>query len=215
MLSLALRGGGLDLDAKRTAECVDLQVAALQGCGWIGPASVALPETCEALTLGKLEPGARCRSALECREGLRCRGLGPTQPGVCDAPGPPATACELGTDPLAVYLRQDARSHPECSGACVRRTCVPAVAIGEACTFTAQCGSGNHCAGGRCAPGRWASEGQPCVVGACEPGTSCRGGTCARRNREGERCRADQECVGACLRPDGGADGTCGMRCGT
>ncbi len=213
VLSLALRGGNLDLDVKRTAGCVAAEKAALQGCGWVGPASVPLPETCQGLTVGKLERGARCRSALECRDGLCCRGLGPTQAGVCDAPGAAATACELGADPLAVYLLQDGREHPECAGACVRRTCVPTVATGETCTFTGQCGPGAHCAGGRCAPGGFAREGEPCVVGACEPVAVCREGVCVRRKAEGEGCREDPECLGACLRPDGGGTGTCGMRC--
>lgn len=213
VLSLALASGNVQLDGARTSTCLAAQDTALQGCGWLGPTSPALPEACQGLTTGKLERGARCRSALECRIGLRCRGLGPTEPGACDTAGATATACDLGADPLAVYLRQDGRGHPECSGACVRRTCVAAAALGEGCTFAAQCGPEAHCAGGRCAAGRNAREGEACVVGACEPGAVCHDGTCLRRKPEGATCRVDEECVAACLRPDGG-EGVCGMRCG-
>jgi len=212
VLSLALASGNVELDARRTAACLADQQPAFAGCGWIGPSPPPLPEVCQGLTVGKLESGARCRSSLECREGLRCRGLGPTQAGVCDAPGAPATACDLGADPLAVYLIQDSRSHPECAGTCVRRTCVPAVPVGEACTYGTQCGIDAHCAAGRCAPGRFAPDGEACIVGACEPGSVCHDGTCVRRKREGGRCTTDEECLGACLHPDAGP-GMCGMRC--
>jgi hypothetical protein len=212
LTSLALSAGDMDLDARRTAACLDDQKAAFAGCGWIGPSAPPLPDVCQGLTVGKLERGAKCRSSLECRDGLRCRGLGPTQAGVCDAPGAATTACDLGADPLAVYLLQDSRNHPECAGTCVRRTCVAAVPVGEACTFGAQCGSDAHCAAGRCAPGRSARDGEACTVGACEPRSVCHEGTCVRRKTEGGRCATDDECLGACLHPDGGP-GVCGMRC--
>ena len=213
VLSLALRGGKVTLDAGRTAACLEAQSAALQGCGWVGPAQTPLPAACQGLAVGTLERGARCRSALECRDGLRCRGLGPTEAGVCDAPGAPGTACDLAADPLAVYLLQDAPEHAECSGVCVRRTCVSAVATGEACTFATQCGAAAHCAGGRCVPGRFAREGEACIVGACEQGAICRDGRCLRRKLEGQSCREDSECLGGC-RPGGPGDaGTCGARC--
>lgn len=214
VLSLALASGDVELDVRKTTACIDEQRAAFAGCGWVGPSAPPLPEVCQGLTVGKVDRGARCRSSLECRDGLRCRGLGPTQAGVCDAPGTPATACELGADPLAVYLLQDPRAHPECAGACVRRTCVPAVPVGEACTFGGQCGPDAHCAAGRCTPGRSPRGGEACTVGGCTPGSVCQDGTCVRRKPEGERCAADEECLGACLHPDGGA-GTCGMRCPT
>jgi len=214
VLSLALGAGNVELDVQRTDACISNQQAAFTGCGWVGPSAPPLPEVCQGLTVGTLEQGARCRSSLECRDGLRCRGLGPTQAGVCDAPGAPTTACDLGADPLAVYLLQDSGRHPECAGACVRRACIAAVGVGEACTFGGQCGPGAHCAAGRCAPGRSAPDGEACTVGACAPGSVCHDATCVRRKQEGERCAADEECLGACLHPDGGA-GMCGMRCPT
>lgn len=212
MLSLALASGNVELDARRTAACLADQHSAFAGCGWVGPSAPPLPEVCQGLTVGKLDSGGRCRSSLECRDGLRCRGLGPTQAGVCDAPGAPTTACELGVDPLAVYLIQDSRNHPECAGTCLRRTCITAVAAGEACSYGGQCGPDAHCAAGHCAPGRFAKDGEPCSVGACAPGSVCHDGSCVPRKKEGGRCTTDEECLGACLSPDGGS-GVCGMRC--
>jgi hypothetical protein len=212
MLSLALQSGALALDAERTSRCIAAIERTLQGCDWVGPAGAPLPEPCLALAVGHRERGGRCRSALECQKGLRCQGLGPTQPGVCDAPGAPTTACELGVDALATYLRQDAREHPECSGTCVRRTCVPASAVGGACSAAVRCGPDAHCAGGRCAPGRFALAGEACLPGACQPDAVCTEGICAQRKVRGKPCRQDQECLGACLRPDGGT-GVCGPRC--
>jgi hypothetical protein len=212
VVSLALAAGDVVLDRARAGACVGAQQAAFDGCGWVGPSSPTLPEACQVLTVGKLERGARCRSSLECTDGLRCRGLGPTQPGVCDAPGKPSTACDLGADPLAVYLLQDNRAHPECSGTCVRRTCVAAAAVGQPCTFAGQCGQDAHCAAGRCVAERFAQEGEPCIVGACDPRSVCHQGVCVRRQREGASCESDEECLGACVHPDGGR-GVCGMRC--
>ncbi len=178
--------------------------------------ALALPEACEALTPGSSSRGARCRSALECREGPSLPRAG------ADATGsvrrsrarrpPPASWGRTRSPSTFARTRGAIRSAraPACGG-----RAFAAVAIGEACTFTAQCGSGTHCGGGRCAPGRWASDGEAVwwVPASLAPAVGT--GPAHAATARGERCRADQECVGACLRPDGGADGTCGMRCGT
>jgi len=212
-VTAALRGGAVMLDSDKLASCRPAQETALQGCEWVGPAGPPLPEACQGLFTGQLDPGASCRSSLECKRGLRCRGLGPTQAGVCDAPGAPTTACDLGADTLAVYTRQELRDHPECAGVCLRRVCVAPLAEGGACTLNGQCGADAHCASGRCVAERFAHDGEQCVPGACAPSSFCRG-TCQPRKQAGAPCTTDAECLGACITADAGASNTCGMRCG-
>ncbi len=215
MLSAALASGAVKLEAPAVDACVQAMEQAHQGCEWVGPQTPPIPDTCLGLIHGTLATGARCRSSLECSEGLYCRGVGPTDTGVCSPPGAAGELCSLAVDPLATYTRQDTldEAHPECQGYCGRRLCADPVAIGGACTTEAQCARGLHCAAGKCAEGELASLGQPCVNGSCEERARCIQGVCTPSKPAGAACEFDGECLGGCIKPDGGRAGTCGPRC--
>jgi len=215
MLSAALASGAVKLEASAVDACVQAMEQAHQGCDWIGPGTLPTPAACLGLVRGTLASGARCRSSLECVEGLRCHGVGPTDPGVCGAPGGTGQLCAISVDPLAAYLRQDTldEARPECQGHCFRRQCADPVALGGACGLEEQCGPGLHCSEGKCAQGERAGLGQPCANGGCEEGARCVLGVCATPKPTGAACERDAECQGGCVRPDGGQGGMCGPRC--
>lgn len=215
MLSVALSSGAVKLAAPDVDACVQAMEHAHQGCEWVGPQPPAMPAACLGIMQGTLALGARCRSSLECAEGLSCHGVGPTDMGVCGPPSEVGQLCALSVDALATYTRQDTleEKHPECQGHCAKRQCATPVAIGGACVFEAQCAPGLHCAAGKCAEGEFAGLGQPCVNGSCGDGARCIQGTCVAPKPAGASCAFDGECLGGCIRPDGGHGGTCGPRC--
>jgi len=215
MLGAALSSGAVKLEAPAVDACVQALEQAHQGCEWIGPQAPPVPSACLGILRGTLASGARCRSSLECAEGQRCHGVGPTDTGVCGPPGAPGQLCALSVDALATYTRQDTldEAHPECQGHCSKRLCAEPVARGGACVHEGQCAPGLHCAEGKCAEGERAGLGQPCVNGGCQEGARCIQGVCATPKPTGAACERDGECLGGCVRPDGGRAGTCGPRC--
>lgn len=215
MLSAALTSGAVKLEAPAVDACVQAMEQAYQGCEWVGPQAPSIPAACLGLIHGTLAAGARCRSALECVDGLRCLGVGPTDVGQCGPPGGAGQLCAISVDALATYTRQDTldEAHPECQGHCAKRQCADSVALGGACVFEAQCGPGLHCAAGKCTEGERAGVGQPCVNGGCEEAARCLQSTCVSPKPAGAVCERDAECLGGCVRPDGGRAGTCGPRC--
>jgi hypothetical protein len=215
MLSAALASGAVKLEAPAVDACVQAMEQAHQGCEWIGPETPPPPAACLGLVRGTLASGAKCRSSLECAEGLRCHGVGPTDPGVCGSPGGAGQLCAISVDALAAYLRQDTldEAHPECQGHCFKRQCTDPVALGGECGLEVQCGPGLHCSEGKCAQGELAGLGQPCANGGCQEGARCVLGVCATPKPTGTACERDAECRGGCVRPDGGRGGTCGPRC--
>lgn len=212
-LSGALALEGVTLSEASVQACEAAMAAAHQGCGWVGPTKVPVPPECRGLLEGTAKAGAPCRSSLECPSGLFCRGGGPTQAGVCSPPGEPGRPCHQSVDALAVHTRQhhDAeRNHPECQGYCSRKRCVP---VTETCKANVQCGRDKHCVEGRCVDGPYAKAGAPCADTGCEPGSHCVDHVCTPLRPEGEACTRDDQCLGACLKPEGATEGTCGMRC--
>jgi hypothetical protein len=216
MLSAALASGAVKVEAPAVDACVQAMEQAHQGCEWVGPEMPPTPAACLGLVRGTLAAGAKCRSSLECVEGLSCHGVGPTDPGVCGAPGGTGQLCAISVDALAAYLRQDTleEAHPDCQGHCFKRQCADPVPLGGACTLEVQCGPGLHCSEGKCAQGELAGLGQPCVHGGCQEGARCVLGVCATPKPAGAACERDVECLGGCVRPDGGKAGTCGQQCG-
>jgi hypothetical protein len=215
MLTAALTSKAVRVEASAVEACAQAMDQTYQGCDWPGPDAPAPPAACLGIFQGTLAAGARCRSSLECAEGLRCHGLGPTDPGICGPPAPAGQPCSFSVDPLATYTRQDTldEAHPECQGHCFKRQCSENVAASGACVISAQCGPGRHCAGGACTEGAEARLGQPCSGGDCEQGARCVLGTCVAPKPVGAACERDAECQGGCVRPDGGKQGTCGPRC--
>lgn len=214
-LSVALRDKAVTVDPAAVDACAAAMARAHEGCAWVGPAGAPLPAECDGLVRGTLEEGKRCRSSLECVDGLQCQGVGPTDAGQCAKPKAHGNVCALAVDTLASFTRQDsfATRHPECAGHCAYRRCEEFVAVGGDCKTGAQCGPGKLCSGGKCAEGTLPGEGAACASGACAKGLRCAGGKCAGLKKEGEACESDVECRGGCVRGDGGKKGTCGMKC--
>lgn len=214
-LSHALRDKAVELDASAVDACVSAMNTAHEGCEWVGPTNVTIPPACDGIVRGTLQEGKTCRSSLECLDGLRCIGVGPTQAGVCRKPLPTGYPCTLAVDTLAALTRQDSLDvrHPECGGYCALRRCQDIVALHGACKTNVACGIGKVCLGGSCEESVLPGEGKPCAHGACAPGLRCDAGTCAARKSAGARCSMDVECKGGCIRGDGGKEGTCGMKC--
>ncbi len=209
VLSLALEQGTVSLEGSEG--CVKALVMQHQGCGWVGPNEVELPESCARVVTGRLAQGKRCRSSLECAAGLRCLGAGPTATGTCEKPGSDGMACELSVDVLASYARQPLPAHVECAGFCQRHRCEAVLTDGGACTLDAQCPAGQRCAGA-CVDGARGAAGEKCVPGGCGAGLRCVAGVCAAPKAEGAECAADAECSGACVAGDGGTK-RCGRGC--
>ncbi len=215
MLSGAFAAKAVKMDAEKVAACQGAMARQFAGCGWVGPWTQDPPTECLALFQGQLPEKARCRSSLECRGNMRCHGVGPTATGTCGPPRPVGEMCGTANDPLAVYTRQEEvdREHPECTGYCNRGHCAKEVALGAACKSDLPCGPGAHCLSGSCVPGGAARVGEACMSGGCESGARCIDGQCRVRKDQGAACEADTECRGACVVPDGGKHGTCGMNC--
>jgi hypothetical protein len=209
-LSSALRARAITLAEPAVAACEQAMTGLHDGCEWVGPLSPGFPAECRGLVHGTLAGGARCRSSMECAQGLRCRGVGPTDPGTCGPPLPDGTRCSVTVDTLVSYTRQDAwteEAHPECSGYCMRRACRPAVAAGKACKVSLECGAGHRCSGGACVAGGVARDGESCSADECEAGLRCLENRCRRPKAAGEPCQSAFECRGGCV------EGACAQQC--
>jgi hypothetical protein len=207
-LDRALRDGAVALEAEAVDACATDSATELAGCDWVTPYMPRTPRTCRGIVRGRLELGHACRSSLECRDGLHCRG-------VCVPPAPLGASCSAAVDALTTYLRQgDAQTrHPECAGSCVRGRCAAPVAIGGACTVDAQCAAASHCRAGRCVAGASPALGDACDRESCADGLQCLAGRCAPPKKAGEPCTQPFECEAACLSPSADKPGTCGMKC--
>jgi hypothetical protein len=214
MLTAAMHDGSVTVEAADVDRCAEASKAAYDGCDWVTPILPSAPTACTGVVHGHLEDGKRCRSSLECVPGLYCRGLGPTDAGVCAKPAAAGSPCSLSVDALAAAVRasDDGDAHPECSGACVAKRCADRRKRGETCTASPQCAPGDHCANGTCVAGAYAKLGETCDD-ACEPGASCLSFKCAKLKAAGETCESPFECQAACVRPSDSQPGTCGMKC--
>jgi hypothetical protein len=209
-LSYSVQKEAIQLLHEEVARCEAGLSAALSGCEWVGPFPPLLPEACQLALRGRLAAAQPCRSSLECQSGQRCRGVGPTQMGVCGPPLPAGERCGVAVDPLAPVTRQEVdRDHPECAGFCDRQhVCRPALKLGEACMSSQQCGPGARCGKAGCVRGERGQLGEACSGGDCEPGLRCTGGRCIRPRREGEPCASAFECLGG-----GCTNNRCTRRC--
>ncbi|XXY53826.1 hypothetical protein WME91_22075 [Sorangium sp. So ce269] len=219
-LSFAVRARAVTLSSDEVTRCVEAMDRSLEGCDWVSPLAAPVPPACEGIVRGALGEGARCRSSLECVDGLRCEGAGPTHAGSCRPPRA-AGPCGLSVDVLAVVTRQPryVDAHPECRGHCAGRACADDVPLGGRCEAHAACGRGRRCVDARCSEAPLPPFGAACLGGLCAPGARCVDGRCAAPKAEGEACARDAECRAACVRPDGraavagGAGGVCAKRC--
>ena len=216
-LTGALAAGAVRLDDAAVARCDAALASALSGCDWVEvfPVLPPAPPECGGLVSGTVVAGATCRSSLECGDGMRCAGAGPTEPGICAAPQPAGASCGATVDVLMTYLREDNVKHPDCLGFCDGHRCVDQAAAGQPCKSNVACGPGKGCVEHACQAGVPGKAGQPCFAGQCEPGLECQAeGTCAAPLAEGASCASASECRGACVRKiPGDATGTCSAQC--
>jgi hypothetical protein len=214
-LTGALASGAVTVASTDVDRCLEATTLAHAGCDWVAPFPRDLPPppACLGIVKGTLKVGAGCRSSLECGQGARCLGAGPTTPGRCGPPAP-VGPCGSAVDVLAIYTRQDnfAQEHPDCVGFCSRGRCEPFVAAGSECKFNGACGPNAHCEKGRCAPGEHGKLGEKCLGTRCAPGLHCVKETCIAPRREGDACDEDGECRGTCVHDADGAGGGSG-RC--
>lgn len=222
VLTFAQRSGAVRIDEPALASCVAGLGQLYSGCDWIGPWPPELPAECRGVLHGTLAAGARCRSSLECQEGLFCHGAGPTASGVCGVPRVDGERCGLAVDALAAYLRMSMLTEPhpqfaahrECAGVCnLRHVCESLHARGESCVMSVQCGADDRCGRGQCIAGRVAGPGQACSGGDCAAGLRCFGHVCQAPKPAGASCGSDFECQGGCEKPAGAERGVCAMTC--
>lgn len=210
-LAGALAGGGITLDAAQVKTCTTALASAYEGCDWVGPHPVRLPEACRTIVRGTVAEGKTCRSSLECADGLRCAGAGPTDAGRCRAAAAEGDPCGTAVDPLATYLRIDMdQARPPCAaGFCDRQRCRASKPVGERCRASVQCADGARCAKGTCIEGAVAQAGEPCGGGDCAPGLRCVVGQCTAPKPIGALCKRHADCAAGCV------DGHCAQVCST
>jgi hypothetical protein len=124
MLSAALASGAIKPAEGLDGRCVNAIQARYATCDFMQVASLPPIAACIELWEGQLPDGAVCRSSLECKQGLHCHGLSPSEVGVCGAPKPAGASCGNAIDALASYVPNDEAAHPECSGRCVQGRCL-------------------------------------------------------------------------------------------
>lgn len=215
MLSYALKQKAVKLEAEDADRCVAALEKATLGCDWVRPLAMESPPECDGIVHGLLAEGQACRASLECQDGLRCLGSGPTQAGRCQKPLGRGAPCSHAVDTLAAYTGQrgsDAR-HPECAGFCARRFCADTAAAGGECRTHEECGAGHACINKKCVNQPLPEIQKPCLEGQCAPGARCENNQCVALGAKGAACERDSDCQSACVRAPGQKTGTCGMKC--
>jgi len=215
MLSGALAAKAVTIDVADVGKCEAALEKTYVGCDWVGPNPPSPPAECQGIVHGMLTAKTRCRSSLECKDTLHCRGVGPTDPGRCAEPGGDDSPCIGSVDPLAVYLSQTEleREHPECAGFCDLHRCKTRGVANTKCKSTMQCADGLVCTNEICVAGSPGKLGEPCKGFACEKGLLCLGGKCSTRKPAGEPCEIELDCIGGCVRKPAQNNGVCGIRC--
>lgn len=213
-LTYALKSKAIALDPGDVDRCTEAIDKAHEGCDWVTPLASPVPAACLGIVKGTVKEGARCRSALECEDGLSCHGVAASDTGVCGKPKP-SGACGRGLDTLASHTRQtdSELKHPECAGHCNGRRCEPDLAVGAECKSSIECGTARLCIAKKCSDAALPAAGSPCLQGACGEGARCMAGKCTAPKKLGEACADDIECAGACEKTSGAAAGRCAMLC--
>lgn len=222
VLTYAQRSGAVRIDDQALSACVAGMQKTYSGCDWVGPWPPELPADCRAVLRGALAGGARCRSSLECQDGLFCHGAGPTAMGICGTPRVEGERCGHAVDALAAYVRMAVLTEPhpqfaphrECVGFCnMRHVCESVRARGDDCVMSVQCGADDRCGRGKCIAGRVAGVGEACSGGDCAAGLRCFQHKCQMPKPRGESCSSDFECSGGCERLPTAERGICAPKC--
>ncbi len=209
IVSTALADGAIVVSLPDVEACLAAQTALHQGCDWVSITAPRAAEVCRGLYRGQRNAGQACRSSLECVGDMTCRGVGPTQEGVCGEARAEGAVCGAGIDPIGPFVRLvDGDLPSECAGGfCQKNRCRAYVAAGGACTGSAQCVAGKACVGGVCGDPVSIPVGQACDRSGCVEGARCVGGQCILPKPAGAECRSHFECRGACY------DGRCDKMC--
>lgn len=215
-LGASLDRGAVTIEDVAIDRCKEAVSKQLEGCGWVSPVAPPLPDACRGVVRGLRKIGERCRSSIECFDGLACLGAGPEREGICAAPTKARARCEVPADDAVAFTRADASRHPTCEGLCIKGVCVPFSPSDGPCQSSAACAGGLHCIAGRCQDKPLPAIGEPCPGGtSCGAGAHCQEGTCVALKDAGESCKLPTECRSfECAKGPGEALGKCGDPCG-
>ena len=216
-LSASLRSGAVTLDPAQIDRCAVQTAKQLEGCDWVTPLVPRPPDACLDVVHGQRKAGTRCRSSVECLDGLFCRAAAPGREGVCAAPRAARTRCDVPADNLAAFTRaEDDGRHLGCEGLCIKGQCLPFSPAGGRCQSSAACMPGLHCISGQCQDRPLPKIGESCAGStSCGAGAYCEAGRCAALKNEGESCTLPTECRAIeCVVAPGATAGKCGNPCG-
>jgi hypothetical protein len=216
-LRASLARGAVTIDAAAVDRCAAETAQQLEGCSWVTPLLPKPPQSCRNLIQGQLAAGRTCRSSLECRDGLFCRGTAPGKAGTCAAPVAVRARCDTPSDTLLTFTRNEGDPrHASCAGLCVKGQCLALAPAGGACTSSAFCQPGFSCIAGRCQDQPLPAIGESCAGNtSCGAGAYCQAGRCSAVKNAGEACVLPTECRAlACQTAPGEKSGTCGEPCG-
>src|SRR5262249_2382350 len=117
VLSFAVKSKAVTVSEAGIDGCRSAVEKAHEGCDWVTPLPLRTPDACQHLVRGTLAEKPRCRSTLECADGLICAGVSPTTIGVCAKPAKIGAICGTGVDPLAsmVLSRTEDDKHAACA----------------------------------------------------------------------------------------------------
>ena len=230
IVASAVDNPNIEYDPNAAASCLAAIASATRGCEVDG-ANTALAASCSEMLLGKLAPGAVCKSDQECApvsgEAVHCSGLMDSDgvisgSGVCVALAPPQhgktgdscldtcyqASCITGDSANSSLLPCFVSDGLACHAPDL--TCQPLAKLGESCS-TGECVSGAFCDSGVCAAQR---DSGPCNVGddTCARNSFCNEtGQCELKHPTGSSCTADEACqINHCVLPGGGTGlGTC------
>jgi hypothetical protein len=216
VLSEALRSKAATLAEADVAACEAATEAAAKTCDSSGAFASRAPDACTDLLKGTLADKSTCRSNLECVDGLRCIGVGPTTLGVCGKAAEVGKGCGMSVDPLAAMTGQTRweKRHASCDGVCYRGRCQAPKEVGAECRGPTECGEGHFCIDNKCSDAKLPAVGAACLGRLCADGAVCAGSKCVALHKLGEACQNNLECDSRRC-GDGRSAGVCEIACVT
>lgn len=233
MLTVSAQRGRITLQSELAAQCGQAFQATYGAIGcqmiWTGVDWEA--SGCRGAVQGNQGVGEACSYRYECQDGLFCYGYSIIQDGTCGAPsGGGACRAEEASFETDDLIDSMLGTHPACEAgqicfltAKTIGVCSQPVAAGVPCVFDQECQAGLRCHMGQCGADGPGPEGAACrsVTDCvqrlyCAPAEGGANGTCSKRKSADQPCSTlYDECLGYCLSPDGGTDGSCADFCGS